>query len=431
MLRAAVPREPVLKRILIGTVLALAAASSALAADGKADRKYVDLYNRLASTVADRFYDPGLNGSNWTTVVRHYRTRLKSVRTDAEFERLGVEMLKELATDGAELHGPDGSDSSWTGVGVQAWRMGRDLVITRVGELSDARRQGLKPGEIILSERLQLVGPAGSAASLRVRGCDGAERLVTVRREEAFAPLPRPAFRWSRLTAGEGRTIGYIRVDAFEDDAAELADRAMADLAGSDALILDLRHADSGNGSALRLASYFIEGAQPGFSVLSREWIERRGVGAAPDARQAPRVSGAYTDAALERALQANGGAATLWTEDVGTRRYARPVILLQGEHTGGVAEAFARLMQLKSPAVIMGRKTSGRPHQSASYDLGDGWSVSLPVRGVWAADGGDYAGRPVAPTVVVPTSRASMCAGRDADLEAAVDRITGARPAV
>lgn len=421
-----------MKRIVIGTVLALAVASTSVAADRKADRRYVDLYNRLASTVADHFYDPGLNGSNWSTVVRHYRPRLKGVRSDADFQRLAGEMLKELASPQVELHAPDDSDETWAGIGVDAWRMGKDLVIGQVDPLSDARRQGLKPGEIILSDRTQLIGPAGSAASVRVRGCDGAERLVTVRREGVEWPSQQPSFRWSVLRAGEGRSIGYLRVDSFGDDGAALADRAMADLKTTDALIVDVRFNSGPPASALRLASYFTDGPQPGLVLLSREWLARNGSN--PDPARvlgAPRVTGAYTSAAVAQALAANGGAAALWTEDLGSARYTRPVIVLQGERTGSAGQGFAWLMKLKTRAVIMGRKTTGGLQGAETFQLGDGWSVTLPVHGIWAADGATFAARPAVPSVVVPTSRAALCAGRDADLEAAIDRITGARPAV
>lgn len=106
-------------------------------------------------------------------------------------------------------------------------------------------------------------------------------------------------------------------------------------------------------------------------------------------------------------------------------------MIVLQGEGTSGGAEGFVWLMKLKSKATVMGRKTAGALAGWESFDLGQGWSVRLPAHGVWAADGNNYGDRPASPQVVLPMSRASMCAGRDADLEAAVDRLTGARPAV
>jgi len=420
-----------LKRIAIGGLLALAVATSTAAADRKADRKYVEIYNRLVRTVAENFYDPNLHGSSWQTVAQHYRPRLRNVRTDQDFQRLGEQMLVELASGQIELSMPTEAEADWTGVGVRAWKMGKDLVVQEVDPISDARRQGLQPGDVILTPERELSGPAGTAASIRIRSCEGPEKLVSVRREGAFWPPQRPTFRWSVLRAGENRSIGYLRVDAFEDDAAELADRAMADLKDTDALIVDVRYNATGNASALRLASYFTEGSQPGFIHLTRPWLKQRG--GLPDAGQvlaAPKATGVYTTAGVQRALAANGGAVALWTEDLGPRRYTRPVIVLQGEGTASAAEGFAWLMKLKTKATVMGRKTAGALLGSETFDLGQGWSVTLPTHGVWAAEGtsGD---RPVPPQVVLPMSRASMCSGRDADLEAAMDRLTGARPAV
>jgi len=281
----------------------------------------------------------------------------------------------------------------------------------------------------VLTGSREMLGPVGSNVSIRLKGCDNAERVVSVRREAAFWPPQRPTFRWSTLNAGEGRRIGYLRVDAFEDDGAQLADRAMADLRDTDGLIVDIRYNSGGAASALRLASYFTEGAQPGLILLTRPWLRANGTPTKERALSAPRVDRAYTTDAVFQALSANNGAVALWTEDLGDRRYAKPVIVLQGEGTGGGAEGFAWLMRLKTKATLMGRKTSGALLGSQTFPIGEGWSVTLPVHGVWAADGANYGDRPVPPQMVVAMSRTAMCAGRDGDLEAAMMRLTGVSP--
>ena len=57
----------------------------------------------------------------------------------------------------------------------------------------------------------------------------------------------------------------------------------------------------------------------------------------------------------------------------------------------------------------------------SDSFDIGDGWSVTLPVHGNWGADGQDYGDRAVLPHEEIVTTRADLCAGRDRVLEAAL----------
>lgn len=424
-------REYDLKRIAIGALLALVLGSTAVAAD-KAERRYARLYKSLVETVEKNFYAPDLNGANWRGVAAHYRERLKTVRNDDQFLALGQAMLVELGSTRADLSRPSEAEADWVGIGARIWKMGPNRIVTQVDPISDARRAGLRVGDIVLSPEREMIGPAGSSASVRVKTCAGAEKLLTIRREGAFQPAARPSYQWSVLRAGPGRTIGYLRVDSFDDDGAQLADRAMADLKDTDGLIIDVRFNEGGNASGLRLASYFTEGAQPGYVVLTNRWLRARGAAPSPaEVLAAPRVSGAYTDADLARAIETNGGGAVLWTEDLAERRYAKPVIVLQAEGTGQEAEAFAWTMRLKTKAMVMGRKAAGAMMDTERFDIGEGWTLTLPVGGLWAADGVSYGARPVAPRDVIAMSRASMCAGRDGELETAIDRITGAKPAI
>jgi carboxyl-terminal processing protease len=118
-----------------------------------------------------------------------------------------------------------------------------------------------------------------------------------------------------------------------------------------------------------------------------------------------------------------------LWTEDLGAKRWNKPVALLIGGGSGSAAEGFAWLMKLRTKAVLVGRETAGALLGSEIFDLGQGWRLRVPVLGIWAPDGQDYGDRAVAPDVKVARTPEQLCAGRDPDIEAALDLFSSPTP--
>jgi carboxyl-terminal processing protease len=251
--------------------------------------------------------------------------------------------------------------------------------------------------------------------------CTGAERTIGARREAALWPPPEPSFRWQRIATAPGRTLGYLRVDGFDDDGAALADQAMAALGGTAGLIIDLRANQGGNASAVRLASYFTGEEGPALILLGREYLQRLGRTPTPeDARAAPRTQRTYTTGEVGAALQAHGGAVAIWTEDVGDKRYEKPVVVLIGPETASAAEGFAWVMKLRSKAQLVGRRSQAALLSADRLEFAHGWRVRVPTAGVWAPDGQDYGDRAIEPDVAVEVDAAALCQGRDPELERA-----------
>lgn len=396
----------------------IAAASFLLT--GAAPPDYSAMIRTLGKTVADNFYDPHMRGVNWAQVTREYERRAKAVRDDAEFKRLASEMMGNLKASHTDLTTPSSSPSSARPPVVL-----EGDVIVEVAELSHARAQGLRPGFRVLEET-KLPGSLGTLAEVRVRDCDGVQRTVAVRRESALWPPPEPSFRWRRIRIAPDKTLGYLRVDAFDDDGAALADQAMEALKGTSGLVIDLRSNQGGNASALRLASYFTGEAGPGLILLGQSYLRKLGRSPTPtDARAAPRADRAYTTAKVGEALEVNGGAAALWTEDLGARRYEKPVVVLIGPETASAAEGFAWVMKLRSKATLVGRRSQAALLSADRMEFAPGWRVRVPTAGVWAPDGQDYGDRAVEPHVYVPVNATALCQGRDPELEQALSIVS------
>ena len=407
----------------LAVVTMAAAAQAAEPGNVVAQSKYAVVFDALVVEVDQQFYDPHFHGVDWKATAARYHAHLGSVHNDAEFEKLASTMLDELHTSHTYIQPPSGSPASSVGIGVRVHSIDGKNVATQVASLSDAWRVGVRVGDVLLSSQSSLRGEAGSLANVAVTHCDGRRSTYSIHRTGAFSPPEEPGFRWSSLKLSEKRRIGLIVADRFDDGTAELADRAMADLKDTQGLIIDIRANTGGNTSALRLASYFGRGESPAIILLSRPYLLALGHPLTQaDVAAAPKVQGAYTDSAVFQAVGDKGGGAAFWSEDLGAKRYSGPVVVLIGEDTGSSAEGFAWFMRLKTNARIIGRKTAGAFLGGETFDLPGGWSVTLPVYGLWGPDGGDFGDKAVTPDEAIALTRSDVCQGRDRDIEAAMD---------
>lgn len=410
-------------RLVVGA-LTLILTLAGIPADAQAPEgaKYTPLFEALWTTVDSNFYDPSYHGLNWKKIGERYRARLGTVQNDAQFEKLATQMLDDLGTSHLYIVPPSSSSASGVGIGVRFRTIGEAQFASDVAPLSDARVKGLRLGDRLVSAKAALSGAPGSLATVEVEGCNGALRSAEVKRVGAFWPPQHPAFEWHSVTVAPKQTIGYIRIDRFDDGAAALADQAMAELKDTEALIIDVRANSGGNLSALRLGSYFSGPQQIAVALLARDYLKtlHHPVTKA-DVEAAPKVKGAYTDEAIFAAIGANNGGATFMTDDLGDMRYTKPVIVLIGEDTGSAGEGFAWQMRLQTKAKLAGRTTAGALLSGQTFDLPDGWKLTVPVQGVWGADGTDFRDKAVKPDVHVAWTRAELCAGRDPDIEKAL----------
>ncbi|MBU6297585.1 MAG: hypothetical protein KJS68_05010 [Alphaproteobacteria bacterium] len=385
--------------------------------------RYTKLFDALWSTVDDHFYDPWFRGVNWQAVGARYRRKLDGVTNDRRFEALATRMLDELGTSHLYVEPPSSSNAAGVGIGVRFRTIGSQILVSALDPLSNARVTGLRPGDRLLSPQSALYGEPGTTAMLKVQSCAGEFRTLDVKREGAFWPPQHPGFEWHEVALSPHRKVGYIKIDRFDDGAAELADRAMAELKDTSALIIDVRDNSGGNLSATRLASYFISGPpRVELALFSRAYLKMLGHPVtAADVAAAPKVTGAYTDKAIFAAVAAHHGGAVFMTEDMGDKRYAKPVVVLIGEDTGSAAEGFAWVMRDFTKATLVGRKTAGALLSAETFDLPDDWKVTVPVQGVWGPDGTDFRDRAASPNVTVNWTRDDLCSGRDPDIAEAL----------
>jgi len=411
-----------MRKMMMAAGAVLAAALAGTAAADNAQPSYATVFDATWKTVDDNFYDPNFHGVDWKAVGDRYRAKLPGVTNDKQFEALVSAMLHEIGTSHIYIVPPSASKASGAGIGVRYREIDGQNIVSEIAPLSDARAQGVHVGDRLVTARDATAGPVGERGRIAFEDCTGHARSVSLRHVSAFWPPPHPAFEWSLTKLGPHRSIGYIRIDRFDDGAAELADRAMAELKDADAIVIDVRANSGGNLSALRLASYFTGPAQPAAALFARPYLQALGRGVtAADVQGAARIDDAYTDDAIFAAVSAHKGAATFWSDDVGDKRYTKPVVVLIGNDTGSAAEGFAWVMRKAPMAKFVGARTAGALLSAADFDLPGGWTLTVPVQGVWGADGTDYRDKAVDPDYAVRWTRADMCSGRDPDIAKAL----------
>lgn len=243
-----------------------------------------------------------------------------------------------------------------------------------------------------------LTGGAAFAASLtgQLQGISRDKHLRVLHDDEpqpmeaGDRPGPAQRARWRALSAR--RNFGFARVERLDgnvgyldlrsfaspEDAGDLAAGAMALLAHTGALIVDLRRNGGGSPAMVALLTTYLFDAEP-VHLNSLYWREG------------------------DRTQQ-------WWTLPyVPGRRYTgKPVFVLTSRHTFSGGEEFANNLKVLGRATLIGEVTAGGANPGGRYQLTPHFAIFVPTgRAINPITGTSWEGTGVAPDIAVPADEA------------------------
>jgi carboxyl-terminal processing protease len=391
-----------------------------------------DAFDLVWKTVNEKHYDPTFGGVDWKKVRTVYEPQaLLAGLTDREFHDVLRRMLGEMKLSHFGIHPPAAEVvAAQTGRGVT----GIDVllidgvpVINRVDADSPAAKAGVKTGLVVThidgKPWKTIVAPL--EASLAARKVTEGMRLVYLERtlESAINSKPGTALALDVLAVGdrpqkfsivrapftgemsqalgnfppqevvfESRllpdNVGYIRFNMWVIPQMAKLRKAVADFANTRAIVIDLRGNPGGVG-----------GMAPGLAGLL--FKEKASLGS-----------------------MKMRGSSMEFVAFPQQNPFTGKVILLTDHGTGSTSEIFAAGMQETGRATVVGETTAGAVLPSVFEKLPTGYLFQYAISDYRSPRNILIEGRGVIPDIEAKQTRASLLAGNDAQLAAAIKLI-------
>ena len=398
----------------------------------------LEVQQRAWQVVAERHYDPTLNGIDWAAVREKYRAPVIAAKSDAELYMALKAMVRELKDSHTRIVTPrESADQRRFAVlasGIALTVIDDQLVVVDVDLESPASRADVRKGDVVLAiderrfdtpffraARETPVGaadilsheapPASQDEALRfallraVRralqrmpdASPQAQRLTLLRsydeqRGEQLTvalmpePLIRPPVVTSRITESG---IAVVKLNRFSVRNRADVEQALRQVADARALVLDLR----GNGG----------GDYSQFVWLVRQFL--------PEPRMVLTQLSRRGEQQSTRELRITPAEVP----------FLKPIAVLTDRRSGSASELTATTLLEQRDALIVGESTCGCVVAVRSeYVLPGAGGVRVSETGFRSAHGRRMEGEPLAPTIYAPPTLADLRAGRDRALEVA-----------
>ncbi len=365
---------------------------------------------------ANAFYDSGMAGVDWDAVRRELLPRAAGAKDAAELSGVINEGLSRLHASHTghyfqdqreyyellDIFNPEGVPErqgskirpgpvEYVGIGLATATIDGRVFAADVYDGGPAARAGILAGDELVGVG---DGPWGDVAPFRSR--EGQPTKVVIqrsadaasRREAEVVPeriRPREMFlaaerASARLIERDGKRVGYVRVRSYAHPAYHelLKELLETDLAGADALVLDLR---GGWGGASPSYMDLFNPDAPALNYRTRDGVERE--------------------------------VSPTWRKPV--------AMVIDGGSRSG-KEALAYAFKKHRVGVLVGERTAGAVLAGTARPLADGSVLYLAVQDV-RVDGVRLEGVGVEPDVRVVRTL-PYCAGKDEQVEAAVAEV-------
>jgi carboxyl-terminal processing protease len=361
-------------------------------------------FEKIWSTVNDRFYDPGFLGVDWKRAHDRYVTQAGAATTDENFYRIVNEMLGLIHVSHLQALSPAVSQNKpaqTPGItGLRLRSADAQVVVFQSLPGLPAASAGIRAGFAITAidgvppadpdaASKALAGPAGSSVRIRVLDEHDAEREIVLTRKPSSAASgvkeleSYTLFNSKRLDGG----VGYLWFSGFAESLSGRLAAAIDAMHDARALIIDLRGNGGGDDAVgIRLADTLLESATQLMLVRTRTGINRD--------------------------LRTRGNA----------QAYRGRVAIIVDGTTASAAEDFAAALQEAGRASIVGTRSAGADLDADTVELPDRGMLIYPFGLTTTPKGVIIEGRGVTPDLVAPLKRSDLLAGRDTQIAAALD---------
>jgi C-terminal processing protease CtpA/Prc len=189
---------------------------------------------------------------------------------------------------------------------------------------------------------------------------------------------------------------------------------------GCDRLIIDLRGCLGGSLGFANLVSYLCSDQVPIGYDVTRKRLQK-----GYSASELPRVAMPDTKVGVVLCLArfaVKDKSLMLLTHGLGRQPFHGHVVILVNEFTNSAGEMAAQFAKDTNLATIVGRKTMGNVLGSTTFNVGNGYTLYMPVVGWYSPNGMYTEGSGVEPDVPVDINPEALARGSDAQLSLALD---------
>ncbi len=280
------------------------------------------------------------------TVARISGLRMDGVSDSTLWEAAIDGLIEALDDPYAELFTEVESDAweeettgNYSGIGLQITQLNEEVTVTAVFRSTPAKQVGIIVGDVIVGVNTNDASDWTTAmAADSIRGPVGTDVLVKIKRAGFDAPIGFditraqvhvPAVHYGVLESN----IGYVLLDRVARNAAQEMNSALAELASTRGLVIDLRRNPGGFlDESLMLADLFLE---PGSTLAST--VQR-----IPDAEAYETETDSFEDR---------------WPQLVPDL----PIVVLVDRFTASGAEILAGALQDYDRALVLGQRSFGK----------------------------------------------------------------------
>lgn len=377
------------------------------------------IFDQVWGTYFREYYDPFHHGASWEAVREKYLPRVTQARTAPERHDWINRMIRELRSSHVALHArPPRGDMATRGLGI-------DAEVTEEGHLrvaaltagGPAEAAGIKPGELITAVGETDLTPGADVdrlmtfpsrpvkvpdLAIAVKDRHGDVRTVTpdaVGARELRELRHREGMERRRQRVEEGGRLAYHVIRFMGNSEVTALREALEAKADREALVLDVR--DGLGGLAHKQVLQILDSTAP-------ERLDR-----------APACVIRYRNGRTQLDRYAGGGKGTTGTS------WNKPVILIINEVSRSDKEILAHTFRHLKIGYLVGMPTAAGVIGGSDRPLPDGSSITVSVQGWFTTDGRNLEGSGVAPDFLVPFPLEDAYAGRDPQLERAVELLS------